>query len=147
MLLCVLVFAATPMQWSTAYTYYGPSSNPVTVYWLDKNEPPAAWYEIRYVWLERPSLGKTIKLLPRDVSRVKQTSGMNAPWYLVGWQMKAPGQGHFSIEVRNCMSTAADACTTWSSSLSPSEALVNGKGQPWWLYFYLDKPGSVTSLP
>lgn len=148
MLLCVCVFAAQPMNWSTAFTYYGSTSNSPMVYWNDSNEPPAQWYELRYIWLERPTLGKTMKLLPKDVSRVKQTSGLLAGQYVVGRPFKPPGQGHFTIEVRNCFSTATDGCTTWSSSVSPSDAVVTlGKGQAWWLYFYLDKPASVTPLP
>lgn len=148
--LCFVAYdgrAAAPMQWSVANTYYGPTANPVTLFWLDKNEPAGDWYEVKVTWFERPSKTVTRKFLPADVTRVKQTTAPNAPWYLVSYKFKSPGQGHFIFEVRTCFNDTTKGCTSFTSSLSPSEALVNGTVQPWWVYWYLEAPGGVVPLP
>lgn len=135
-----------PMQWFDGATYYGGAGNKITLLWRDKNEPPAARYEVRAFWLERPSKSPILwKLRVADVLRVKDMPSSTD--YTVSKLMQMPGAGTFSFEFRSCFGGTPEVCTEWSQSIDPAAGLVKGMPKGWRAYFYTEPPSVVVPIP
>jgi len=114
------------LQWSVE-TYWGVTSEPVTVAWDAVPNATMYKYEVRH--------------LERELVYLQgETSQTQVP-------LQLSSAGHYVVRVTACNGEGCaqdgQGNALWHESTDPNVATVDGQARGWWIYRVLDKPSGI----